>query len=202
MPKKPNIPPKKGPKKPPKKGKGNKPGKFTKPGSKRNSKKNRVTVYLPAVIPGKGPNEEAPPTSYELEYKDALLAVEMEKLAAKGLSNNQIIDALPISRDTFYKRLKEDPYFSYCLYKHRGIAVNEVESALKKAAVGFEYLEQHATPSGKVVTILKAKTPDTAAIKFFLTNRNPEEWQNKVESKLVAAQTMESIKFSIKRREE
>ena len=162
-----------------------------------------VKVTLPAVIPGRGVYDpEPPPSIYEIEYEDAMLAVRMEKLAAKGLSNNEIINNLDISRDTFYKRLKNEPYFSYCLNKHRNKAVIDVENSLFKAANGFEYTEQSATPSGKVVTLNKQKTPDTAAIKFFLTNRDPANWKNKVEQTHEVGAGMQAMAFVIKRREE
>lgn len=172
---------------------------------KRSEKKAKtVKVYLPAIIPGRGPNEPEPePCEHELSYKDALLAVEMEKLAAKGLTNDQIINALGISRTTFYKRLKEDNYFMYCLNKHRGKAVMDVESALYKNATGFEYIEQVATPAGKVVAVLKQKTPETKAIEFFLMNRAPDQWKKKIETTIQAGETIEKMAaFVIKRREE
>lgn len=171
---------------------------------KHNEKKRKpVIVTLPAVIPGRGPYDpEPPPSVYEIEYEDAMLAVQMEKLAAKGLSNNEIIKAIGISRDTFYKRLREDSYFSYCLMKHRGAAIKTVENSLFKACNGFEYTEQSVTPSGKVVTLKKMKTPDVGGIKFFLTNRDSENWKNKVESTHQVGESMSGMVFSIKRREE
>lgn len=193
MAKKPNI---KKPKKPAKK--------LTSQGVKREVKPKRmVQVTLPALIPGRGVYEpEPPPSIYEIEYKDAMLAVQMEQLAAKGLTNDAIIDALPISRDTFYKRLKEDPYFSYCLNKHRGKAVAMVESALFQNSVGFEFTEQQATASGKVVTVKKMKLPETKAQEFFLINRAADQWKKKVETTIQAGESMGAMIFAIKRREE
>jgi hypothetical protein len=172
-----------------------------KPGPKT-SKKKPVKVWLPAIIPGQEHKEEEQPTEHELSYEDALLAVKMEKLAAKGLTNDEIIKALPLSRATFYERLKEDPYFSYCLMKHRGKAVADVENKLFQNATGFTYMEQTATASGKVVTILKQKLPETKAQQFYLTNRSPEQWKNKVETVHEIGQGMAAVTFSIKRYEE
>jgi len=121
--------------------------------TKKSKTEKKVKVLLPSAT---NPEEM---TEHEISYMDRLLAIDMEKLASKGFTNDQIIKALPISRDTFYKRLKEDPYFSYVLYKHRGIAVNEVENALYKRSVGFTVHEKvtEAKPvqklvDGKVVT--------------------------------------------------
>ena len=101
-------------------------------------KQKKVKVKLP--VPIDGTKEE--PCEHEMSYMDRLLIIDIEKLASKGLTNDQIIDALPISRDTFYKRLKTEPYFSYALYKHRGIATNEVENALFKRSVGYTVQEK------------------------------------------------------------
>lgn len=162
-----------------------------------------VKVYLPAIIPGRGPNDPEPePCEHELSWKDAQLAIEMEKLAAKGLTNDQIIETIGISRTTFYKRLKEDNYFMYCLNKHKGKAVMDVENALFQNATGFEYKEEVATPSGKVVEIYKRKLPETKAIEFFLTNRNAENWKKKVETTMQVGETMTGMTFVIKRRED
>jgi hypothetical protein len=170
-----------------------------KPGPKT-SKKKPVKVWLPAIIPGQEKPE--PPSEHELSYEDAMLAVKMEKLAAKGLTNDQIIEALPLSRYTFYQRLKEDPYFSYCLMKHRGKAVSDVENALYQNSIGFEYKEEQATASGKVVEVFKRKLPETKAIEFYLTNRDAEHWKKKVETVHSVGQGMSAITFSIKRYEE
>lgn len=166
-------------------------------------KKPTVTVFLPAIIPGRGPNvEEEPPSEYEISYKDAMLAVQLENLASKGFNNDEIINRLGISRTTFYKRLKEDVYFSYCLMKHRGKAITDAENALMQNVTGFEYKEEVATPSGRVVEIYKRKLPETKAIEFFLTNRNAEQWKKKVETTIQPGEGMGAMAFVIKRRED
>lgn len=182
----------------------------------RQSKKKTEKVYLPAVIMKPPPEEEM--CEHEIDYLDKLLAVKMEKLAAKGLSNNEIITALGISRDTFYRKLREEPYFSYCLYKHRGIAVANVESSLYKRATGFTVLEK--TTEAKPVKgvdengnqmlsyqLMTAKVvekhiePDTKAIELFLTNREPGEWKKKPEPAAAIIGDMSNMQFVIKRRE-
>lgn len=178
--------------------------KLTSQGKKRPIKPEKtVKVLLPVPIPGRGVYEpEPPPCESELSYKDAMMCVQLEKLAAKGFNNDEIIALLGISRSTFYKRLKEDMYFSYCLMKHRDEALNHVECNLHKAANGFEYMEQHCSANGKVVTLMKAKTPDVAAAKFILTNKRSNEWKNKVETTHQAGESMNGMVFAIKRRED
>lgn len=194
-----------------------------KPGSKarkitdkaKKSKKKTEKVYLPVAIAQ--PEQEEPMSEHEISYMDKLLSVEMEKLAAKGLNNNEIIKALGISRDTFYRKLRDEPYFSYSLYKHRGIAQKEIESALVQRAKGYKYLEKttEAKPikkmvDGQIVTTYELMTakvvekevaPDVAAQEFWLTNNAPSEWKKKPEPMTINGRDMSARVFSIKRRE-
>lgn len=166
----------------------------------KKSRRSTAKIYLPAII--KKQFEDDPAMSAdEISYRDLLICVEIEKYAKQGLTNDQIIDRIGISRDTFYRKLKTEPYFSYVLYKHRGIAVGKVENALMLTAEGFEYFEQQATPSGKVVAVLKRAMPNVNAQRFFLTNRAPDEWKNKVESTVQLGQDISAIGVVIKRRE-
>lgn len=180
-------------------------GKKKKKGPKKGKKKKdkKVTVYYPTVIsnPETGESKEEI-SEAELSYNDALLGVKMEKLAAKGLDNNQIIEALGISRFTFYQRLKSDSYFSYCLLKHRGIAVKQVECALFNSALGYHYKEEHVTPMGIVVEAKKYALPNVQAQKEFLHNRASKEWRKKIEYSPAVTGDLASVQVVIRRREE
>lgn len=176
-------------------------------------KKKTVKVLLPATSIG----EE--PTEHEIEYKDKLLIVEVEKLAAKGFTNDQIIEKIGISRDTFYRRLKNEPYFSYALFKHRNIATLDVENALMKRCLGYTVLEktteakpikekdQHGNETTRYV-MTEAKVtektiePDPKSIEFYLTNRAKKEWSKRPEPEMPLLADMSNITFSIKRRSE
>lgn len=203
-------------KKPPRKGagkrkgddEGNKTYKDIRDKAKK-SKRKTVKVLLPAVIAKKefNPDEDAEfyhsedqMSEDEISYKDALLAVEMEKLARKGLTNDAIIAALGMSRDTFYRKLREEPYFSYALTKHQGIALQAVESALHMNAVGFKYKEEQGTSMGDVVTVEKYKLPETRAQEIILYNRRREEWSKIVEPKMAEVYSISNVNIRIKRR--
>lgn len=99
---------------------GTKKKKITKPSGKtakqlkdqaEKSGRKKAIYYLPVPIPKKE-GEEQPMTEAEISYKDKMICVEIERLAAKGLTNDQIIQRLDVSRSTFYDWLKEKPYFS------------------------------------------------------------------------------------------
>ena len=91
------------------------------------------------------------------EVKNKLTLV--EGWARDGLTNEQIAENLNIGKTTFYKMLKEYPELSEHLKKVKEVVDYEVENALLKNAL-----------SGNI----------TAQI-FWLKNRKPKQWKDKVE---------------------
>lgn len=91
------------------------------------------------------------------EVKNKLTLVEC--WARDGLTNEQIAENLKIGKTTFYKMLKEYPELSEHLKKGKEVVDYEVENALLKNAL-----------SGNI----------TAQI-FWLKNRKPKQWKDKVE---------------------
>ena len=91
------------------------------------------------------------------EVKNKLTLV--EGWARDGLTNEQIVENLNIGKTTFYKMLKEYPELSEHLKKGKEVVDYEVENALLKNAL-----------SGNI----------TAQI-FWLKNRKPKQWKDKVE---------------------
>jgi hypothetical protein len=169
---------------------------------KGQTKKKDSVVYYPVVINKPGEESKIEMSEAEMDYNDLLFAVQLETHAKKGLNNNQIMEAMGMSRDTFYKKVKSDPYFSYSLFKARHIAKGMIESAMFKSAVGFTFTEQHATPMGQVVDVKKYCTPNVSAQKEWLHNRYPDEWRKKIESVQGLGTDIGQISVTIRRREE
>lgn len=69
--------------------------------------------------------------------------------------------------------------------KNKNIVDIEVENALYKRAVGYEYqettIEIDDEGKKKVKKTTKQMAPETLAIIFFLKNRKPEDWRDKRE---------------------
>lgn len=84
---------------------------------------------------------------------------EVEKLASRGLTQEQIVDSLGISVQTFINRKKANIELMEAIKRGRASGLKEVTNALFDAAI-----------SGNV-----------AAQIFFLKNRAPEEWRDKVD---------------------
>lgn len=127
-------------------------------------------------------------SKYETNVKDKLLLV--EAWARNGLTDEQIAKNLGISKDTFYKYKKEHIDFSDSLKRGKEVIDIEVENALLKRALGYNYNEvtkelckdketgEETLVVTKVVT--KEVIPDTTAQIFWLKNRKPGEWRDKI----------------------
>lgn len=102
-----------------------------------------------------------------------------------------------ISCATLYEWKKKYPEISEALKRAKEVADRVVENALYKSACGYEYDEiteerQFNRKTGKyemVVTKRTRKTvpPNTTAQIFWLKNRKPEVWRDKVENRLELA---------------
>lgn len=121
------------------------------------------------------------------QVKGKLILV--EGWARDGLTDIQIAENLGISKDTFYEYKKKHTDFSDSLKKGKEVVDYEVENALLKRALGYEYEEKtyetrYDERTGKSVErltkrITKQVSPDTTAQIYWLNNRKPKQWRNK-----------------------
>lgn len=126
-------------------------------------------------------------SKWETNVKDKLLLV--EAWARNGLTDEQIAHNLGISIQTFYNYKTKHIEFFESLKRGKEIVDIEVENALLKRALGYEYNEvtkeliinkktgKEELKVTKVVT--KEVVPDTTAQIFWLKNRKPDEWRDK-----------------------
>lgn len=148
-------------------------------------------------------------------YTDEILPL-LEKYCKAGLNNKQIATSLGIGEKTFYEWRRDKPQFAQSLKKYRGVTDIMVENALFKSAVGFEFqettLERRRTGKDEqgqwiyemVPTVITNKHIPGNAISqiFYLKNRMPERYKDKVETMISLPQDISQIAFAIKRREE
>ncbi|AJA42514.1 transposase/terminase small subunit (endogenous virus) [Clostridium phage phiCT453A] len=137
-------------------------------------------------------------SKYETNVKDKLILV--EGWARNGLTDEQIAKNLGIGYSTLKEYKKKYPAFLAALKKGKEVIDFEVENALLKRALGYEYEEVtkerilkkdeqgkpltdiHGFPIYEMVvtkTVKKEVTPDTTAQIFWLKNRKPEDWRDK-----------------------
>ena len=120
----------------------------------------------------------------------------IEGWARQGLTDEQIASNIGIGTTTFYTWVDRFPVIRESLKKGKAPVDFEVENALYKRAVGFEYEEVetlieevNGETKKKVKRTKRLALPDTSAIIFWLKNRKPEQWRKLnpvVENKLKA----------------
>lgn len=101
--------------------------------------------------------------------------------ARDGLTNEQISYNMGITVRTLYKWQKKNVQFKQALKVGKDTADRQVENALFKSALGYEYKEEVVTNDGRVVTVTKHQKANTTAQIFWLKNRKPEQWRDKRE---------------------
>lgn len=133
-------------------------------------------------------------------YTDEI-CLTVEKLASEGLTDKQIAESIGLGIRTFYEWKHKHPHFSQALNKYRGLANMYVENALMRSALGYDYTEEQVSKDGFPVEIRKHITGSVAAQKYYLNNRMPERYKNKVEQVLSLQQDIQTVAIVIKRRE-
>lgn len=114
---------------------------------------------------------------------------EVECWARDGLIDEQIAKNLGVAYSTFRTYVNKFPALSAALKKGKEVIDYEVENALLKRALGYNYKEvtqervfneelgMFDLTTTKVVK--KEVVPDTTAQIFWLKNRKPNDWRDK-----------------------
>lgn len=107
----------------------------------------------------------------------------LEAWARDGLTDEQLAAKIGITTTTLYDWKNKYPVISEALKRGKEVVDVEVENALLKRAMGYEYTETRTETAddGTVKTIVMQKTmpPDTTAQIFWLKNRRPAVWRDK-----------------------
>lgn len=115
------------------------------------------------------------------KYKEWLTEeglIKIEGWARDGLTDEQMAHNIGISASTLYDWKKKYPELSESLKRGKEVVDRQVENALLKTALGFEYEEETVTNTGAVVTTKKYSKPNTTAQIFWLKNRKSNEWRD------------------------
>lgn len=110
----------------------------------------------------------------------------LEGWARDGLTYEQIAKNMGIGLTTLKEWRQKEPTISSTLKKGREVIDFEVENALLKKALGYTVTlnKQKVTKDGDVVDIQEDVhiAPDTTAQIFWLKNRKPDKWRDKVQN--------------------
>ena len=106
----------------------------------------------------------------------------LEGWARGGLTDEQIAKNMGIAPSTLYEWKKKSKEFSESLKKGKEVIDFEVENALLKRALGYEYEEETYENGILTKKVKKQVPPDTTAQIFWLKNRKPNNWKDRVET--------------------
>ena len=107
----------------------------------------------------------------------------LEGWARDGLTDEQIAHNMGIATGTLYAWKKAYSEISNALKRGKEVVDIEVENALLKRAMGYDYIEERVeiSDSGKrkVIQTTKHVAADTTAQIYWLKNRRPDRWRDK-----------------------
>lgn len=114
--------------------------------------------------------------------------LKIEGWARDGLTDKQVAHNMNVAESTLHEWKKKYSVLSESLKRGKEVVDRQVENALLKRALGYEFKEttQELTEDGMRVTkvITKQQAPDTTAQIFWLKNRKPQEWRDKQETEI------------------
>lgn len=109
----------------------------------------------------------------------------LEGWARDGLTDEQIAHNMGIASSTLYDWKKRHPEILEPLKRGKEVVDRQVENALLKRALGYEYEEvKEKFEDGDITerTVTKKEVvPDVTAQIFWLKNRKPGDWRDKRE---------------------
>ena len=120
------------------------------------------------------------PTKYQKQYNE-----QARKLCLMGYTDKELADFFGIAESTLNLWKNAHPLFMESLKAGKIIADAEVTASLYERAKGYRHIETKVFCSnGDIVThdVDKIYPPDPMAIKYWLNNRQPERWREKVET--------------------
>ena len=111
--------------------------------------------------------------------------LKIEGWARDGLTDEQIANNMGIATSTLYEWKKAHSEISESLKRGKEVIDRQVENALLKRALGYEYEEISEKYELGILTERKVTkkqvVPDTTAQIFWLKNRKPSDWRDKPE---------------------
>lgn len=119
-------------------------------------------------------NSKYHPAFADLAYKHCLL----------GATPKHVADLLQVDEVTIYRWMEAHPSFGAAMEQGRGDADANVARSLYKKATGYTHqaVKVFQYQGGPVVVpYTEVVAPDTDAAKFWLKNRQPDLWKDKVE---------------------
>lgn len=124
------------------------------------------------------PNPVGRPTKFRPE-----MVSQVEKLCRMGATNDDLADFFDVAVSTIHEWRAEHPEFSDALKNGKILADAEVADRLYQRALGYSHpAEKVFCSEGTIVRadIVERYPPDTTAAIFWLKNRQPDKWRDRL----------------------
>lgn len=120
------------------------------------------------------------PSSYKPEY-----AKQAKKLCLMGQTDKELADFFEVDVRTIYRWKGDYPEFCQSLKVGKDVADERVERSLYQKAIGYEQeavkiFMPSGAPDPVYAPYVEKIAPDTTAGIFWLKNRRPADWREKV----------------------
>lgn len=124
------------------------------------------------------------PSSFKPEYTD-----QATKLAMLGATNEDLAAFFNVSVSTVGKWIAENGEFSDALKEGRAVADSRVARSLYERATGYQHravkiFADPKTGAQKIIEYTERYPPDTTACIFWLKNRRPDLWRDRVQAEM------------------
>lgn len=126
------------------------------------------------------------PSSYKPEYVE-----QAKKLCELGATDVEMADFFEVAVSTFYKWKNAHPEFSEALKVGKTAADERIERSLYAKAIGYTFESEKIFQfQGKIIRApcREHVAPDTTACIFWLKNRRPDLWREKLIQEGVASE--------------
>ena len=132
------------------------------------------------------------PPTYKKEF-----AEQAKKLCLLGATDESLADFFGVSTTSIYNWKNAHPEFVEALKEGKDIADATVAQSLFNRACGYKTKEAKiASVDGKITDIVevdKHYPPDSTAAIFWLKNRQPKVWRDRVEQKVVLSDDFDEV---------
>ena len=135
------------------------------------------------------------PTDYLEVYNE-----QARKLGLLGYTDKKIADFFCVSETTLNNWKRQYPKFLVSLKAGKEVADMEVTASLYERAIGYSHTETKVfNNQGEILThdVQKIYPPDPISIKYWLNNRQPEVWREKVESEITTNEEISKIQIEV-----
>ena len=136
---------------------------------------------------GEGVQLAGRPTKYNEAYN-----AQAEKLCKLGATDKELADFFEVAESTINEWKLAHPEFSESIKKGKTLADAEVADRLYQRAMGYSHEAVKIFPNGEkdedgnkqplIVPYTEHYPPDSVAAIFWLKNRKPERWREKIEA--------------------